>query len=380
MPHGPDFAPRVRGGLGLRADTLTWHHALFALTRGEEQVFLLRGRSETAGFLAEFDAGSLDAELHALLDAPPQGRLGPRQARRAAPRITTGTLVGLEHEYSVLDRCGEVPVDFRTLIHTLGVEGVRADPTDPNAYRCPWGGVLTCDGKEAELAIPPVDVEPGFVAAAVALADAGEAALRALVPKLRLDGYSTHLSVSVRVRDDRRFARAYARTFAPALMLLMDRADSPGMLVRPRPGRLELCAEFVAGPASGAAVAFAVGSVRALAPMSRAERRDLAVETRLEPAVERYGWYVDRNAFGVDLSADGRRARLVPVRGRGSVLGQEHLARAWGCARDALEGVASPEDLEAADALVAGDLPLPSELPGFADEYRDAARAIGSGG
>lgn len=144
--------------------------------------------------------------------------------------------------------------------------------------------------------------------------------------------------------------------------LLMDRTRSPGMLVRPRPGRLELCGEFVADNAARAAVAFAVGSVRALAGMNRADRRDLALQTRIEPAVERYGCYVDRNAFGPDLYAVGRVAALAPVRGERARTAQQHLERTWTLARAALAGVGTAEDLAAADAMVAGRTPLPCEI------------------
>jgi hypothetical protein len=356
-----DFAPRARAGLTLRAHTLTWHHALFALTRGERTVYLLRDHADASEFLSAFDSGDLDGELHGVLDAPPRARLSRRVARRYAPRIVTGTLVGLEHEYSLFTANGDMQVDFGRLIHTLPVDGVRADPADPNAYRCPWGGVLTCDGKEAEVAIPPVVVESGFVTAALQIADAGEETLSNLVPELRLDGYSTHVSVSLRVRDDRRFSRSYAQTFAPALMLLMDRTRSPGMLVRPRPGRLELCGEFVAGNAARAALAFAVGSVRALARMHRTERRDLAVRTRIEPAVERYGCYVDRTAFGPDLYAAGRSASLTPRRAKQALTAQRHLERTWALARAELVDIATADDLAAADSVVAGRTPLPCE-------------------
>ena len=115
-------------------------------------------------------------------------------------------LVGLEHEFSLFE--GSSPVDFRRVIHTLAIDGVRADPSDPNAYRCPWGGVITCDGAEAEVAIPPVDVTPGFVDRVLDYANRGEGVLRGVLPDLRLVGFSTHLSVSLAVRNDRRFARA----------------------------------------------------------------------------------------------------------------------------------------------------------------------------
>ena len=45
-----------------------------------------------------------------------------------APAVAAaGALVGIEHEYRVLDLLGR-QVDFRTLLHTLPVDGERLDP------------------------------------------------------------------------------------------------------------------------------------------------------------------------------------------------------------------------------------------------------------
>ena len=92
------------------------------------------------------------------------------------------------------------------------------------------------------------------------------------------------------------------------------------------------------------------------------------------PAVERYGWYVDRGAFGADLYVAGRGARLRRRGGR-SISAQEHLEAAWSSARDALAGRVGAADLEAADLVVSGGLPLPSEAP--VEEALDD-RAVGS--
>jgi hypothetical protein len=182
------------------------------------------------------------------------------------------------------------------------------------------------------------------------------------VPRLRLEGYSSHISVSFAARDDRRASRRYAETFAPALMLLMDRATSPGLLVRPRPGRLELCGEHVSDSAARAAVAFAVGSVRALTRASRGALAALRVRADLVPAVERYGIYVDRRAFGPDLYDQGRGARLETHAGIPR-LAQQQLELAWALARESLASDVGACDLEMADRMVHGELALPSEAP-----------------
>jgi len=277
-----------------------------------------------------------------------------------------GGLLGLELEFSVRSERGtQAPVHFGSLIHRLRLDGTALDPGDPNAYRCSWGGVITADGAEAEIATPPVRTRPGFTTRLQAWARTGEAELRRAVPPgIRLDGYSAHFSASMPANLNDRVCRLYAETFAADLMLLMDRIDSPGLLVRPRPGRTELCGEFMEGEPLAAAAAFVAGTTRACAAAVRRPGRRTALpprlDVRLARAVHRYGWYVDRGAFGADLHAASRRA-LLPRASGGTICAQSHLELAWAAARQALAEDAAAADLEAAEAMVTGSLPLPAE-------------------
>src|SRR5262249_28256081 len=225
-------------------------------------------------------------------------RISKALGRRFPSKVTPdpGGLLGLELEYSVRSELSG-RAHFGSMIHGLSLDGSALDPGDPNAYRCSWGGVVTSDGAEAEIATPPVSTRPGFTAELQVRAQTGEAALRSALPSgFELEGYSAHVSAAMPARFNDQVCRLYAETFAAALILLTDRADSPGLLVRPRPGRTELCGEFLSGQALSAAAAFVAGSTRACAgAISGRGVRDqfpprLAV--RLERAVHRYGWYV----------------------------------------------------------------------------------------
>ncbi len=100
-----------------------------------------------------------------------------------------GDLLGLELEFSVRSERGD-QVHFGSLIHGLGLDGTALDPGDPNAYRCSWGGVITSDGAEAEIATPPVPTRPGFTDRLQGWARTGEGELRRAVPRgIGLDGY-----------------------------------------------------------------------------------------------------------------------------------------------------------------------------------------------
>ncbi|GAA3159624.1 hypothetical protein GCM10010531_08790 [Blastococcus jejuensis] len=274
---------------------------------------------------------------------------------------------GVEHEYEVRDAAGAV-VDFRTVADTLDL-GRRLDPGDRHAHRGPWGGVITADGREAEVVSPPVPVGPDAAAAVHAYAAAGRAHLAGRLPAgWSLTGYSTHISTAVDDDVVRRAAVLVVRHLSPALMLLFDRRTSPGLLVRPRPGRLEVCGEFAQGRALRHAVAVVVAAGQLCSEAARTRRPDLPPRLRLrtERAKERFGSYVDRAAFGGDLYAAGRTA-LLRRRG-GTVRAGELLAEVVDALDDRLRALLTTGDLAALHAVVAGDEPLPCEQEALAPD------------
>jgi hypothetical protein len=287
-------------------------------------------------------------------------------ARLLGVREDARPLLGIEHEFVVRGPDGTAR-DFRTLIHRLGVPGRRLDPGDANAYRLHWGGALTSDGPEAEIATPPVTLEPGAVSRAARLASNATASLAELLPDgLVLEGYSTHISVSA--RDDLlpRMAALYARTFATPLMLLTDRAESPGVLIRPRPGRLELCLEHVAYDRLAAAAMFAAGSVAAVARAVVSGSLDglpPEIALAIAPATSRFGWFVDRRATGADLHARGRDTELF-LEPDGRTTAAAYLRMAWSHARAAAaeEGITDDDARATLDQLVSGEITFPCEV------------------
>ena len=144
-------------------------------------------------------------------------------------------------------------------------------------------------------------------------------------------------------------------------------ALTPGLLVRPRPGRVELGTDYVAGEHLRAATAFAAGGVMAALQATqgdRSARRSLppAIRAVTVPDPRRYGWFVDRRAFGTDLYDGGRESSL-PLRRGGRIAAGVHLAAAWAAARRALVGRADRDELELVDRIVAGPRALPLDDP-----------------
>jgi hypothetical protein len=280
---------------------------------------------------------------------------------------------GVEHEFEVRDEHGR-QVDFRTLCEVLDL-GRRLDPGDRRAARGPWGGVVTADGREAEVVTPPVPLGPRAVDELHAWTAAGRRFLTAtLPPGHALAGYSTHISVAVPDRVVRRVADLVVRRFSPALMLLLDRPASPGLLVRPRPGRLEVCGEYADGRALRLAAAVVVATAELCTAAAGSRRRRAALPPRLvvriEAARERFGSYVDRTAFGPDLYAAGRTAVLRTRRGTRTA--GELLVDVVELLDGRLASLLAPDDLAALHAVAAGAAPLPLEQGG--PEADDAPR------
>lgn len=281
-------------------------------------------------------------------------------------------LLGLEHEYRLL-RDGRV-LDFRDFIHGLDIRGARLDPGDTNAYRSTCGLAVTCDDEEAEVASPPLALLPHFTSSLDEWAMAGRSLLGDILPSgIRLEGYSTHLSAAMPQRHMEQVVELFASTFAPALMMVLDRRNSHGVFVRPRPSRLELCGEYAIGERLRAAGAFFAGAARACALVVSGSGEpapvltmSLAVDAMAAPG--RCGLEIGRHAaFGFDLYAQGRSA-LLPRHGGGTISAQSYLESAWNSARSTLVDHTDASDLAPVDRMVAGSSPLGIEAD-FDTEY-----------
>lgn len=347
---------RRRGGICLLPEVITWDVCVVRVIVGAASFVVCLPGHEYQPWLARFDSGELDVELQTVASTPPTRSLRsvPRTVRHAQRRRPPR--VGIEHEFEV--RQGGHVVDFRRLLPQLLTGQVRADPADPLAVRLNCG-VITADGLEAEIATEPIDLTPGFVSRAVMAAADAERALRQACPvDHELTGFSTHISVSWNPRRDDRVSSTWARIFAPVMMLLLDRPTSPGLIVRPRPGRLELCGEYASGQQLAAAVAFAVASVRTVEEASARSLRDWFVEMTLVPALDRYGWYVDRAAFhGSDLYTLGRSLQL--ERRSGSVSAGQHFDEILEMVDPRLQLIGGPDDVAWLRRAQHGSISLP---------------------
>jgi hypothetical protein len=357
---------RLSSPIGLRArpEVLTWDVCVMRIEAGPASFVACMPGAEYEGWVESFAAGELDAELSTISQSPPRRRLTRVPPTVAAVQRSQPTRVGIEQEFCVVPRrspcSANDAVDFRPLLRAMLRDHPRRDPADPNAVRLPWG-VLTADGREAEVATHPIVVEPGFAARTVGAVDRGRTELEELLPAdLCGLGYSTHVNVSLDVRDDRRFAQQWASVFAPAMMLLLDGPASPGLLVRPRPGRFELCGDYCEGDRLAGAIAFAAASVVHAARHRKGRWRALAVRVDVTRAVQRFGYFVDRCAFGSDLYGTGRDTMLTRLDGTRLTAGQ-HLDQLIELLAGELEALGDRSDLEHLERIRCDPLALPTD-------------------
>jgi len=280
-------------------------------------------------------------------------------------RVTPGGLIGLEHEYVVRLRGREI--DFAPLVAwvTDGEEPLHS--AGATTARLPPGSVVTADETEAEIALAPIPTRPGFTAHLDRRAQAAGTWLRERLCGIlgldtTLEGVSTHISVSLPGEYVTPIAEAFPSTFAPALVLLMDRQDSAGVLTRPHPDRLEVCGDFVAGPQLRAAAVFALGSV--LMSVRAYEGGTLSSLPALRLAVRRLVPSGSRACShwtkGAGLRREGRATPVVGSDGR-TKTAQQHLEAAWAAIRPALDAHVDRDELALVDRIVGGEGPLPME-------------------
>lgn len=203
---------------------------------------------------------------------------------------TTPARAGVEHRLRLW--CGTEQVDFRLLIESLAGHIRPLDPGQPLSRRLPSGLALAAGGREAELATPPLPVSATSLRRIDDVLRDERTELRDRVSAYGVDrvgGRSTHLNVSVPDDELLELGREFVRTCVPTLALVTEPHASPGVVVRPRRGRLELECDYVEGRRLVAALTLYVACVTGLRhgsvpPAGRGPR--------VEASRERFGWFV----------------------------------------------------------------------------------------
>lgn len=229
-------------------------------------------------------------------------------------RFDTARMLGVEQEYDLF--AGRSQLDFRALFGR-GLARRRSVPfrNCDSAAILEAGYMLACDGQEAEFATAPIDYHgEGCLTLAREVIRCRNDMLKLLgaiaVPDVR--GYSTHLNISVPAGRESELATALSKTVAPALILLMEARQSPGLLIRPRRGRLEIGSEYIDDEAQlSAASVFLTGAVQAFLSDETlwGQFPRLALK-HWEEANIRPGIYLPHDAFGESIYEHGRAAKL----------------------------------------------------------------------
>ena len=176
-----------------------------------------------------------DAVVRRLLD-------GDRSVLGSRAPDAPSSIAGIEQEYAVW--VGDRQVDFADLVdRVVPSEAVARFAFDDTARIVRSGAIWTVDAPHAEVASAPRSLGQASPARSRTMRSASErpsARRVAAVTHGRLLGYSTHLNAFADGVDGWDLAEWFAARYAPAVMLLTERAGSPGLLVRPRPQRLEI--------------------------------------------------------------------------------------------------------------------------------------------
>ncbi len=275
------------------------------------------------------------------------------------------------------------------------------------SYALATGGAVYFDTGVIEVATPAVEVERGCAAragrslweAVHLVRDGLDGWERRTGHDARLVGFSTHYNVSFRRPDGappetaERLAELLAYVLPVPVMLLAANRWSTGIGVRPRPGRLEVTADFTPSPALMiAAATFVVGVVRAVMQwpsfsLGELARRGFPVIEgyRPVPHTSRKGWLGHVSSYPQDPFAAGPDApvwRLRPRPGRGAgrvaaggpvslrTIGAEVFARF----RPALRRIANPFAYRLLRLVFAGHAPVLLDLPERPAGYEDVGR------
>lgn len=324
--------------------------------------------------------------------APPRAK-----AERAAPAPLALEAVGLEAEF-------ELVVDGQKTTPEAVFADPRAFMAGPlmhrtgKSYGLATGGAVYFDTGVIEVATPAVEVAPGCAARAGRslweaihhVRDGLDAWETREGRSARLVGFSAHTNVSFRRPEGappetvERLAELLAYVLPLPMALLAANRQSTGIGVRPRPGRLEVTADFTPSPAlTVAAATFCVAVTRAVMRwpslgLDELERRGLPVVEGYAPVphTSRKGWLGHASAFPTNPFATGPDEAVFRLRGRGDALvtlrqvGAELFERF----EPALRRMADPFSLRMLRLVFAGHAPVLLDLEDRPEAYEDVGR------
>ena len=330
---------------------------------------------------------------------PPHPKSEPKQ-EGPVPAPLRLDAFGLEAEFSLV-------VDGREALPEQLFRDPRAFVPGPllhrtgTSYALATGGAVYFDTGVIEVATPAVEVERGCAARAGRslweaihlVRDGLDRWERRTGQDARLVGFSAHYNVSFRRPDDappetvERLAELLAYVLPVPMMLLAANRRSTGIGVRPRPGRIEITADFTPSPALMiAAATFVVGVVRAVMPwpsfsLDELARRGFPVIDgyRPVPHTSRKGWLGHASAYPQDPFAAGPDAavwRLRPREGRGEepVSLREVGAEVFARFRPALRRIANPFAFRLLRLVFSGHAPVLLDLAERPAGYEDVGR------
>lgn len=317
--------------------------------------------------------------------------------RRPQAEAGPVAVVGMEAEFTLYVK-EEKRLPEHVFRDPRAIVRERMIPRTGKSYHLPSGGALYFDTGVIEVATPIIEVEHGCAVRAVRSLweqigflrtelDAWETREAAVA---RLEGFSTHYNISapdlphLDTAGMRRLALLLTYLLPAPVMLLAANRLSTGIGVRPRPGRVEITADFTPDPnlmAAAAALIFGVVAEVAAWPshdLTELERRGFPVidgfvprkHTSRKGFLARFECY-EQNPFTADPGAklwrltDGRTVSLREL--------SLEIARPF---RRAMRRLADATTVRHLFAVLGGRARSLLDFPDRPSQYSDAGRVI----
>ena len=212
----------------------------------------------------------------------------------SSPNLGTGlpartTRIGVAHRLCLWH--DQDRVDVRSVIDRFATGSGPLDPADPVARRLPSDSTLSVEGDEAVLASPPVPIGPGVPEQIDDLLRDERTGLRDNASAYGVTGVSgsaTCLSISVPDESVVGVGLTFVESCLLALATVVEPATSPGLLVRPRRGRLEIGGGYVEGSDLVAGLTLLAACIRGLLDGGFPPRNGTP---DVVPSRELYGWF-----------------------------------------------------------------------------------------
>lgn len=245
-----------------------------------------------------------------------------------------------------------------------------------------WNGsVMYPDGGAAEVTSAASEIRRGCVTECVdslfsarnMLFDAMEKYNRKNNSKIILGAYSGHYNISIENEEYNRLFDLASKSIGMPCMLLIEKRDSKGVMVRDKAERIEFCGEYLPSYSQNiAAMAFMLGAVNAM------REREIELPFELKRRKSKKGesdvlWPGIYTPFFLKKGRDAEVTAMLKNGKREKMKAQKAFEEYFAFFRDDIEKIA-PNEIKTLEDYVKGNLQLDIDKKGAPKNYKPAAK------